>query len=115
MKDSRPKVVITDFDFGDIEIERAILEKVGARVIGLQAKSEADLFDEARECVAIMNQYARIGSATIARMERCKVIARYGVGVISSMSKPPPAKAYWSPTCVTIALKRWLTMPSPYG
>jgi D-3-phosphoglycerate dehydrogenase len=81
MNDSRPKVVITDFDFGDIEIERVILEKVGARVIGLQAKSEAELFDEARECVAIMNQYARVGSATIAQMERCKVIARYGVGI----------------------------------
>ena len=81
MNNSRPKVVITDFDFGDIEIESAILENVGARVIGLQAKSEAELFDEARECVAIMNQYARVGSETIARMERCKVIARYGVGV----------------------------------
>jgi D-3-phosphoglycerate dehydrogenase len=28
-----------------------------------------------------MNQYARVGARTIAAMERCKVIARYGVGV----------------------------------
>jgi D-3-phosphoglycerate dehydrogenase len=75
------KVVITDYDYGDVEIERAILEAGGARVVALQAKSEEELFDEARDCDAIINQYARVGAATIARMEQCRVIARYGVGV----------------------------------
>jgi D-3-phosphoglycerate dehydrogenase len=78
---SRPKVVITDYDFGDVEIERTILEEAGAHVVALQAKSEEQLFAEARDCSAIMNQYARIGAATIACMEQCRVIARYGVGV----------------------------------
>jgi D-3-phosphoglycerate dehydrogenase / 2-oxoglutarate reductase len=77
----RPKVVITDYDFGDVDIERAILEAAGARVVALQARSEDDLADEARDCSAIMNQYARVGAATIGRMECCQVIARYGVGV----------------------------------
>lgn len=77
----RPKVIITDYDYGDIDIERAILEKVGAEVIGLQAKTEEDLFDAAKDCAAMMNQYARIGGETIRRMEKCEVIARYGVGV----------------------------------
>ncbi len=78
---TKPKVVITDFDYGDLDVERSILEAAGARVVGLQAKSEADLFEEARDCDAIMNQYARVGAETIARMERCRVIARYGIGV----------------------------------
>lgn len=77
----KPKVVITDYDFGDVEIERGILEAAGAEVVALQAKREADLFEAARDCAAIMNQYARVGAETIARMEQCKVIARYGVGV----------------------------------
>jgi len=76
-----PKVVITDYDYGNIDIERGILEAAGAEVVGLQAKSEDDLLAEARDCDAIMNQYARVGAKTIAAMERCKVIARYGVGV----------------------------------
>jgi len=76
-----PKVVITDYDYGDIDVERAILEGAGARVVALQAKSEEELFAEARDCDAIMNPYARVGAATIARMERCRVIARYGLGV----------------------------------
>jgi D-3-phosphoglycerate dehydrogenase / 2-oxoglutarate reductase len=77
----RPKVVISDYDYGDVDIERAILEDVGADVVALQAKTEEDLFAEARDCDAIMNQYARVGAATIARMKRCRVIARYGIGV----------------------------------
>lgn len=77
----RPKVVITDYDYGDVEIETAILNEAGADVVALQAKSEEDLFDEVRDCAAIMNQYARVGRATIQRAERCRVVARYGVGV----------------------------------
>ena len=79
--DKRPKVVITDYDYGNVDIETEILEKAGARVVALQAKREEDLFDEIADCAAVMNQYARVGAASIARMRECKVIARYGVGV----------------------------------
>ena len=77
----RPKVVITDYDFGDVDVETEILEAAGAEVIALQAKAQEDLFDVAPQCAAMMNQYARIGKETISRMQKCEVIARYGVGV----------------------------------
>ncbi|MBE2167542.1 C-terminal binding protein [Cobetia sp. D5] len=77
---TRPKVIITDHDFADIELEREILEKAGAQVIALQAKSEQDLLEHAADCAAMINQYAYIGASTIAAMQRCQVIARYGVG-----------------------------------
>ncbi|WP_377189499.1 C-terminal binding protein [Ruegeria meonggei] len=77
----RPKVVITDYDFGDVTVETEILEAAGAEVIALQAKRQEDLFDVAPHCAAMMNQYARIGKETITRMRNCEVIARYGVGV----------------------------------
>lgn len=75
------KAVITDFDYGDNAIEREILEPAGIEVVALQAKSEDDLLAAAGDCDAIMNQYARVGARTIAAMTRCRVIARYGVGV----------------------------------
>ncbi|RKP51862.1 C-terminal binding protein [Pararobbsia silviterrae] len=75
------KVVITDYDYGNVDIERGILEKIGAEVVALQAKSEDQLLEHAADCDAIMNQYARVGARTIDVMQRCKVIARYGVGV----------------------------------
>ncbi|WP_319544661.1 C-terminal binding protein [Ruegeria conchae] len=77
----KPKVVITDYDFGDVAVETEILEAAGAEVIALQAKCQEDLFDVAPHCAAMMNQYARIGKETITRMRNCEVIARYGVGV----------------------------------
>ncbi|MEK1850927.1 MAG: C-terminal binding protein [Phyllobacterium sp.] len=77
----KPKVVITDHDYGDLDIEQSILESAGARIVALQAKSEEELFEEVRDCDAVINQYARVGAATIAQMERCRVIARYGVGI----------------------------------
>lgn len=75
------KVVITDYDYGDVEIERSILAAAGADVVALQAKTEAQLFEAVADCDAVMNQYARVGADAIARMRQCKVIARYGVGV----------------------------------
>ena len=77
----RPKVVITDYDFGNVDIEREILEPIGAQVIALQSKRQEDLFDAAKDCAAMINQYARIGKQTIDQMQQCEVIARYGVGV----------------------------------
>ena len=77
----KPKVVITDFDYGDVDIETDILTEAGAEVVALQAKSESDLARHAVDCAAMMNQYAKVGAETIARMQHCKIIARYGVGV----------------------------------
>jgi D-3-phosphoglycerate dehydrogenase len=77
----RFKVVVSDYDYGDLAIERAILEPISAEVVGLQAKREEDLVGAARDCDAIVTQYARIGERVIAAMERCRVIARYGIGV----------------------------------
>lgn len=77
----KPKIVITDYDYGDVSVETAILEAAGAEVIALQAKNQEDLFEAARDCFGMMNQYARIGAETIAHMQQCKVIARFGVGV----------------------------------
>ena len=37
---ARFKVVITDFDYGDNDVERSILEPIGARVVALQAKRD---------------------------------------------------------------------------
>ena len=78
---NKPKIVITDYDYGDVRVEREILEAAGAEVIALQAKTQEALLDAARDCFGMMNQYARVGAETIEKMQQCRVIARYGVGV----------------------------------
>src|SRR5215471_11838096 len=79
---SAPKtVVIGDYDFGDIEIERRIIEAAGLCLIAVNAKSEEELLAYVRDCDAVITQYVRIGRKVIDAMQHCKVIARYGVGV----------------------------------
>ncbi len=80
---ARFKVVIADSDYGDdVAVERAMLEPLGAQVALLQAKSEEPvLLEAASDCDAIMTQYARVGARTVGAMRRCRVIARYGIGV----------------------------------
>lgn len=78
---ARFKVYISDYDYPDIDIERAVLEPIGAEVIGLQCRTGAGLAEQASDADAILQQYAKIPRATIERLERCKVICRYGIGV----------------------------------
>jgi D-3-phosphoglycerate dehydrogenase / 2-oxoglutarate reductase len=74
-------VVIADYDFGDVDIEQAIIEEAGLRLLPAQCKSEDDVIAVARDADAIIAQYATVGARAIDAMSRCQVIARYGTGV----------------------------------
>ena len=73
-------VVIADYDYGDVDIERAIIEAAGLRLITAQRKSEDDVIAAARDAEAIIAQYATVGAKAISALTRCEVIARYGTG-----------------------------------
>ncbi|REE75450.1 D-3-phosphoglycerate dehydrogenase [Rhodococcus wratislaviensis] len=75
------KVYVSDYDYPDLEIERSVLEPIGAEVLGLQCRTGHGLGELARDADAIIQQYAKIDATTINALERCKVIARYGIGV----------------------------------
>ncbi len=75
------KVYISDFDYPDNEIEKSVLEPIGATVIGLQCKTGEGLAEQAADADAILQQYARIPRSTIEKLKRCKAICRYGTGV----------------------------------
>jgi D-3-phosphoglycerate dehydrogenase len=74
-------VVIADYDFGDVDIERAIIEGAGLALTAAQCKTEDEVIDIARDADAIVAQYATIGAKAIGALTRCQVIARYGTGV----------------------------------
>lgn len=78
---SRYKVYISDYDYADNEIEKSILEPIGAEVVGLHCKTGAGLAEQAADADGIIQQYAKIPRATIEKLTRCKIIARYGIGV----------------------------------
>jgi len=78
---SKYKVYISDFDYGDNDVEKSILEPIGAEVIGLYCKTGEGLAEQAKDADAIIQQYAKIPRETIEKLENCKIIARYGIGV----------------------------------
>ncbi len=75
------KVYITDFDYPDNEIEKKILEPIGAEVVGLQCRDGKGLIEATSDADALMVQYAKISETTIQALPGLKVIARYGIGV----------------------------------
>lgn len=74
-------VVIADYDYGDVDIERAIIEDAGFRLIAADCKTEDDVIEAARDADAVIAQYATVGARAINAFTRCRVIARYGTGV----------------------------------
>jgi len=75
-------VAVTDHVFADLERERAILSAAGHE---LRFTANARTPDEVRAAVAdaeaVLNCYAPIGADVIATMQRCRIIARYGIGL----------------------------------
>jgi D-3-phosphoglycerate dehydrogenase / 2-oxoglutarate reductase len=75
------KVVLTDYVWEKLDVEKKTLEGI-ADLVALKTKTPAEFIDEARDCDALLNTYAGpITADAMAQMPRCKIIARYGIGV----------------------------------
>jgi D-3-phosphoglycerate dehydrogenase len=73
--------VITDNRFGDSEPERSILEAAGVELVVAKCRSSAEVAAAGREADALLVNMAKVDAAAIESLERCRVIARYGVGL----------------------------------
>ena len=78
---TRQTVLIADYDFGNVDVERAIIEEAGFVLVPAQCKTEEEVIERGRDADAIITQYARVGAKAIGAFRRCRVIARYGTGV----------------------------------
>src|SRR5919109_125950 len=61
-------VVIADYDYGDVAVEREIIESAGFTLRALQCTSEDELVAGARDAVTVVTQYARVGARAIAEL-----------------------------------------------
>jgi D-3-phosphoglycerate dehydrogenase len=82
-KTGKPKqtILIADYDFGDVNIERGIIEGAGFQLVAAQCKTEDEVIEQGRDADGVLAQYATIGARAINAFTRCRVIARYGTGV----------------------------------
>lgn len=75
------KVVVTDYTFPDLSVERAILEPLGFELIAAQAKAPELLIPLVRDADAVITQFASVNADVIRAMTKSRVIVRYGIGV----------------------------------
>src|SRR6516165_8919860 len=82
-KDAKFKgtILIADYDFGNVDIERTIIERAGFELVAAQCKTEDEVIEHGRDADGVLAQYAPIGTRTINAFTRCRVIARYDTGV----------------------------------
>src|SRR5499433_2578293 len=74
-------VAITDYVFPSLEPERAVLKPLDVEFRPAQCKSEEEIIALTQEADAVLNCYAKMTAPVIEGMKRCKIIARYGIGV----------------------------------
>lgn len=75
------KVVLTDYVWAQLDVEKSILGGL-ADLVALNTLDPDEFLAEAADCDALLNTYAGpITAEVLARMPKCRIIARYGIGV----------------------------------
>ena len=81
MTNKRMKVVVTDYDYPSLDLERKVLEEIDPDFVGAHCTTEEEVITATKDAHGILSQYAPITEKVIKSLVRCKVICRYGVGV----------------------------------
>ncbi len=78
---AKAKVVITDYVWESLDVEKATLGAL-ADLVPMKTKKPEEFLGEAHDCDALLNTYAGpITAEAMERMPKCRIIARYGIGV----------------------------------
>jgi D-3-phosphoglycerate dehydrogenase len=75
------RVLITDYAWNDVELERAILARVDAQLVVAESGSEQELAELAPGVDGIMTCWKSVTSKVIDAAGRCIAIGRYGIGL----------------------------------
>ena len=86
---SKYTIVISDYYYANQDQENAVYERLGgdAEIVDLTRKAPGGIFEPedlipyVKDCDALVVQFAKITEEVINAMEKCKVIARYAIGV----------------------------------
>jgi len=77
---SRFKVVVTDDRHSDFSVEREVLKDIGAEVIVCNCNTTQEVINECKDADGILLNLSPMPAEVIEMLEKCKIIARYGVG-----------------------------------
>ena len=89
------KVVVADRRFENYDIEREILEKVDAQLVIENATNQTELYDAIKDADGVLLDLIPMRENLISRLDKCKIIARYGVGYNNVDVKAATKKGIW--------------------
>ena len=76
-----PLIAVTDSVFPSLNPARAALAPLDPEIQIAESTSEADILEVARDAEGILVTYAKLPGGLLQKLQRCKVIGRFGLGV----------------------------------
>ena len=74
------KVLFTDYNFKDIELEASLFRDAGIELVTAQCKTEDDVIAAAEGCQGLLVQYAPVNANVFAARPEIAIASRIGVG-----------------------------------
>src|SRR5260370_21111437 len=74
-------VAVSDSVFPNLDPAGAVLAKVGAEIRRAKESRTEAILEVARDADALLTTYAKITADMIRQMTKCRIIARFGIGV----------------------------------
>ena len=75
-----PRVLLSDHEFPDVELERRLFASAGVEMVAAQCRTDAEVIEAAAGCAGILLQYAPITERVVAALPRLGIVSRIGAG-----------------------------------
>ncbi len=79
--EQHPVVLITDYAWPSLDIERDILGEIGATLLVAERGDEAELTRLAPQVDAILTCWRKVSPEVLDAAAKCRIVARYGIGL----------------------------------
>jgi D-3-phosphoglycerate dehydrogenase len=89
------RVLVTDADYGALDIEAELLSAAGHLLLTAQCRTPEELIAAAQDADAVLVQYAPITAEVLEALPRLRLVSRYGVGVDVVDQDAARARGVW--------------------
>jgi D-3-phosphoglycerate dehydrogenase len=89
------KVLITDYDFPDVELELGMLRDAGHEVATAQCRTAEDVIAAAAGCQGLLTQYAPVDARVLEFRPEVRIVSRMGAGFDTVDVDAARARGVW--------------------
>lgn len=89
------KILITDYDFPDLELEQALYGAAGIEIVVAQCHTEDEVIAASVGCQGLLVQYAPINAKVFKARPEIRIVSRYGAGFDTVNTADAQAHGVW--------------------